>query len=334
MHVALDTTPLLGDRTGIGHALAGVLDGFAALPDGERPEISRFVLSARALLGGRAARAAGRPVPFPAKVLHRLWADRGRPAIDRWIGSPDVVHGTNFVAPPVRRGVAVATVHDVWGLPEGIRRLIERTVLGGGWVHVPSEHVRAQVSDLFGTDRVRVVPWAVPALPEGGRLPAAVPDGPYVLFLGRDLPRKNVGVLVEAARRLHDLGLVLAGPGTEARGGLGTVTDDTRAALVRGAAVLAYPSEDEGFGLPVLEAMSVGVPVVAARAGAIPEVAGDAAVLVPPGDADALADGIRAALGDATLGARGRARAATFTWAATARGLIALYADAMATAAP
>ncbi len=95
--------------------------------------------------------------------------------------------------------------------------------------------------------------------------------------------------------------------------------------------MVAVPSADEGFGFPVLEAMSVGVPVVAAAAGALPEVAGDAAVLVPPGDATALAAGIRAALADpAPLAERGRIRAAAFTWAATARGFAALYAEAAA----
>ena len=66
-----------------------------------------------------------------------------------------------------------------------------------------------------------------------------------------------------------------------------------------GALLLAYPSLYEGFGLPPLEAMSLGVPVVATTAGAIPEVVGDAALLVPPGDAPALAEALVAAVGDA-----------------------------------
>lgn len=93
--------------------------------------------------------------------------------------------------------------------------------------------------------------------------------------------------------------------------------------------MLAYPSLDEGFGLPPLEAMSVGVPVVATRAGGIPEVVGDAALLVDVGDAAGMAEALRAATADererARLVAAGRHREATFTWARTAAGLAQLW---------
>jgi len=336
MHVALDTTPLLGARTGVGHAVAGVLDGFAALAEPERPALTRFVVSARALVGKRPAGVADRVLPLPAGVLHRTWAATGRPPVDCWLGRPAVVHGTNFVAPPLRDGAEVVTVHDLWELPPRTVSLIQGTVRRGGWVHAPSAHVAGLVAERFGTDRVRAVPWGVPALPTGGAAPPGVPPGPFVLFLGRDLPRKRLDLLAEAVAMVPEVRLVLAGPGTERRpGGLGAVTDGQRAALVRAAAVVAVPSVDEGFGFPVLEAMSAGVPVVAAAAGALPEIAADAAVLVPPGDPAALADGVRAALADpAALAASGRDRAAAFTWTATARGLTALYAGAAGVGAP
>jgi glycosyltransferase involved in cell wall biosynthesis len=332
MHVALDTTPLLGDRTGVGHAVAGMLDGFGALAEPDRPVLTRYVLSGRALLGGRPTPPIDRRLPLPAGLLHRVWAATGRPAVDGWLGRPAVVHGTNFVAPPLRHGTEVVTVHDLWDLPPRTLALVRATVRRGGWVHTPSAHVAGLVAERFATDRVRAVPWGVPPLPDGGAPPPGMPSGRYVLFLGRDLPRKHVGVLEEAAAAVPGVQLVLAGPGTERRrGGLGPVTEGQRAALLRRAAAVAVPSADEGFGFPVLEAVSVGVPVVAAAAGALPEVAGDAAVLVAPGDPAALAEGLRAALADAApLVARGRVRAATFTWEATARGLAALYAEAAA----
>jgi glycosyltransferase involved in cell wall biosynthesis len=110
----------------------------------------------------------------------------------------------------------------------------------------------------------------------------------------------------------------------------GRVDDATRAALIRNATVVAYPSADEGFGFPVLEAMSAGVPVVASRVGGLPEIAGDAALLVTvEDDPSELADALARIVTDDALRAvqieRGRARAAAFSWASHAAGMAALW---------
>ena len=128
----------------------------------------------------------------------------------------------------------------------------------------------------------------------------------YCLAVGDLGPRKNLGALGAAVRHLGDRDLTLAlvgkpGPDGEriAResGGrwLGHVDDEDLADLYRAAAVTAYPSLYEGFGLPVVEAMACGSPVVASDRGAIPEVAGDAAILVEPSPRG-IAEGIRRAL--------------------------------------
>ncbi len=108
---------------------------------------------------------------------------------------------------------------------------------------------------------------------------------------------------------------------------LGYVDDPTLAALYRGCALLAFPSRYEGFGLPVLEAMSYGAPVVCTSAASLPEVAGDAAAYVPPNDAPALAAAMRRVLDDLAyandLRRRGPPRAANFTWEATAERTLA-----------
>ncbi|MEZ5139840.1 MAG: glycosyltransferase [Acidimicrobiales bacterium] len=104
--------------------------------------------------------------------------------------------------------------------------------------------------------------------------------------------------------------------------------------MLRGASALAYPSRYEGFGLVPLEAMAVGTPVVATRVGAVPEVVGDAALLVPERDPDALADGLRAVLHDPSIARRliddGTSRAAAFTWDAAVDGVVGLYRRAVA----
>jgi glycosyltransferase involved in cell wall biosynthesis len=172
-------------------------------------------------------------------------------------------------------------------------------------------------------------------------------DGPYVFFLGGIEPRKNLHALVEAFSRVatDDAGLVIAGgpvrwiPQAEVRlremvaelpEGVrrrivftGYVADEHANALMAGAEVLAYPSLYEGFGFPVLEAMSAGVPVLTSDASSLLEVAGDAAVLVDPHDTEAITDGLRRLLRDEELRARLRAagleRVRAFTWPETAR---------------
>ena len=109
----------------------------------------------------------------------------------------------------------------------------------------------------------------------------------------------------------------------------GRVDGDARTALLRRATLLAYPSLDEGFGFPLLDAMQAGIPVVAANAGSIPEIAGDAAVLVDPLDVDALATALLAvATDDATrrrLVGLGDLQLRRFSWTRCADEMVALY---------
>jgi glycosyltransferase involved in cell wall biosynthesis len=220
--------------------------------------------------------------------------------------------------------------------------------------------VAAEVDELFGpglrdAGRIVVVPFGIPRIGPPGPLPsdltARIGSAPYVLALGALVPRKNLPRLVRVFGHLgsahRDLRLVLAGPDGPDRAAIdaavdgltgalrervifaGAVAEGVRRTLLEGAAAVAYPSLYEGFGFPVLEAMSLGVPVVAAESGAIPEVAGDAAALVDPYDEDALAEELAKILDDerhrGDLVTRGRARAARFTWTETARGLRDAY---------
>lgn len=170
-------------------------------------------------------------------------------------------------------------------------------------------------------------------------------ERPYLLFVGAIRPRKDPVTALEALAMLdEDMRLVMVGPPKKeidrvllaverlGLGGrvalLGYVPRPRLAALYRNAACLVLPSLYEGFGLPVVEAMASGTPVVASQVGAIPEVAGDAAVLVPPRDPVALAEGVRCALARRDeLVRMGLERASSFTWEALARRTLQVYQD-------
>lgn len=179
-------------------------------------------------------------------------------------------------------------------------------------------------------------------------------EGGYILFVGSLEPRKNVKRLLEAysilpERLRREYRLVVAGgrgwlnseiPGLVEGLGIrervafpGYVAEGDMAALYSAAALFAYPSLYEGFGLPILEAMSCGAPVVTSNVSSMPEVAGDSAVLVDPRDPEAIAAAMTAILEDAGLGARLRAagpeRAALFSWERCARETLEVYAKVM-----
>jgi len=103
--------------------------------------------------------------------------------------------------------------------------------------------------------------------------------------------------------------------------------------LFRRARIFAFPSLDEGFGIPVLEAMAFGVPVITSNRSALPEIAGDAALIVDPANVEEIAGALRRLMDDQNereeLARRGRARAAHFTWTETARQTYAVYTELM-----
>jgi glycosyltransferase involved in cell wall biosynthesis len=356
VRVAIDVGPTHGRRTGIGNAVAWTID---ALGQCDGLDLRPYVISARARV-----RPPEQRLPLPAALALRMWSHRSAP-MDRWLGHPDVVHGTNYVVPPARCA-RVVSVYDCWFLehPEDaepdVRRaaaVLRRAVGDGAHVVTSSDATTRRARDLLDTDRVRTVLLGPPVIDDAPAMaapPIGLPEqADFILALGTMERRKNLPTLVDAfgrlAREQPTVRLVIAGaagndvsavdraiarlaPGTAERVvRTGTVDPAAKRWLLTHARVLAYPSLDEGFGFPILEAQQAGTPVVASTAGSIPQVAGAAALLSPARDAEALAANLYWIVTNdemhAKLVRRGLANVARFSWAATAEKYHHLYRE-------
>jgi glycosyltransferase involved in cell wall biosynthesis len=290
---------------------------------------------------------------------YELWHRWRRPPIPV---EADVMHAPSLAVPPSREIPLIVTIHDLAFLrhPEvftdrGVafhRRGLAIAYREAEAILTVSEFTRGElVRAGFEPERLHVAPLGIvvepgePAAILDARVAAVGVERPFILSVGTIEPRKGLDILAAAfarVRRAHpDLTLVIAGPkgwltvpGLDAPGivRLGKVDEATLDALYRRATLCALPSRYEGFGLPALEAMARGCPVIASDATALPGVVGDAGVLVPPGDVVGWTATLSDLLGDdaarADYAARGLSRAATFTWAASARAHRDAYAAA------
>ncbi len=304
-----------------------------------------------------------RSLPLPRRALYESWHRMRWPAVQRATGPVDVIHATGMAVPP-RSAPLVVTVHDVaWRRHPGhatahgtrfFERSLELTLQDADLILCSSE---ATARDLRAAgaddDRLRVVPLGVRVRPvaAGRGAEVRVRHGlaqPFVLWVGTVEPRKNLASLVLAYRRLArpDVDLVLVGPKgwnedldaliapvADRVRVLGFVSTDDLDALYGEAAAFCYPSLLEGFGLPVLEAMAQGAPVVTSAGTATAEAAGDAGIIVDPTDVGALCGAMQSILEDPSIAERlalaGPARAASFTWEATAQRTVAAYREAL-----
>ncbi|HEY68129.1 MAG TPA: glycosyltransferase family 4 protein [Thermoflexia bacterium] len=308
-----------------------------------------------------------RTLPISDEWLARLWHRARLPIpVEAITGPLDVFYSPDFVLPPTRRTTrTLLTVHDLSFLryPEAfvpklrryLMRVVPRSVARANLVLADSAHTRSDIVSLLGVppDKVQVLysgvhprfrPQPEPGEAERIRARYGLDERPYVLSVGTVQPRKNYVRLIRAFARLEpNAQLVIAG----GRGwlyedifaeaekhsncvrALGFVGEADLPALYRNAALFAFPSLYEGFGLPVLEAMACGVPVVCSHTSSLPEVAGDAALLVDPLDTDGLAKAMARVLEDAELRremiARGLEQAARFTWERAARQLLGTF---------
>jgi glycosyltransferase involved in cell wall biosynthesis len=358
LRVGVDATPLLGQRSGVGNYVTGLLDGMAQQNEG--PEILLTLFSARGSVPAPLpVRTRAAPRRAPARVLRPTWSRWSWPPVELLTGRVDVFHGTNFVLPPLARAGGVITVHDlaylkyretVTGDAAGYGVLVPDALRRGAHVIAVSQAMADEIMAEYGLpfERVSVAHHGVhPAWSESRpadattRARLGLPDR-YLLFMGNLEPRKNLGTLVRAhaAARRQDPTvprLVLVGPagwGDRWQGSppdpvdvvlAGYLGDEDLRATVAGAEAVCMPSHYEGFGLPVLEALAAGRPVLASDIPAHHEVAQGHATLLPADDADAWAQALTRLADTPTDPDALRSHAATFTWKRSAAAHLEAY---------
>jgi len=295
---------------------------------------------------------------LPRQILYEMWNRFDTPKTENLVKSVDLVHASGGAVPSTDLSL-VATIHDLswreqndW-FPSRGKRFAE------AWLDKARKAERiicpsiTTFKDLvkagFDEQIIRIVPLGVKTRKVGqdqveGLLEENSIKTPFILWVGTIEPRKNIPTLVQAMQQIPEIPLVLVGPkGWESDLQsvidpirerviiIGEVDEATKHTWYKAASVFCFPSLLEGFGLPIAEAMSHGTPVVTSSTTATSEVAGDAALLIDPKSADAIAESIKKILSKSEiakeLGEKGLERAKKMTWKDTALATADVYRE-------
>lgn len=308
-------------------------------------------------------------LPLPVRLYNLLVATSFQPALtyfEQYFDNPDLVHGTNYSVYPCKQSLKVMNIYDLSFIKypqytdtvvKAYHKQIKKNLQWTDLVLTISESSKKDIIDYLEVepDKVAVTPLASRYLSERVVDELENPTNydfsrPYLLFVSTLEPRKNIITLISAFNYLKqkykiDHSLVLIGqkgwnykpifkviassPYQDCIHHLDYLPDELVALFYAKADVFVYPSYYEGFGLPVLEAMTLGAPVVTSNTSSLPEVAGDAAILVDPNDVISLAEAIFNVISDRTLRSnlivKGKKQAKLYLWERTARETLNAY---------
>ena len=365
LRIGIDIRPFYEPLTGVGWYLYFLLHEFAKRDDVELV----FFGDARITDEGPALHA---DLPPNAELLvfdlrgqpkSRLARPLTAAAYVAWmeLAGVDVVFGANYFLPRLHAAIArrrVITIHDLTykRFPEllqketldNLERQMKREIAQADAIVCVSESTRRDLLHFYDVDPSRAFAIQSGIAPPRAYAPVEGLPSRYILFVSTIEPRKNLGVLLDAYERVRsshpDVALVVVGkvgwksesliPRLRRPGivHLDYLDPARLASVYRDATVFVMPSIYEGFGFPLLEAMTLGVPSIAARSSSLPEIGGDAALYFEPSDARALEAHLGRLLNDEALRAdmatRGRAQAAKFSWARAADKTLAVLRNA------
>jgi glycosyltransferase involved in cell wall biosynthesis len=299
-------------------------------------------------------------IPLTQSIANILWNSWHRIPIEVFTGNISILHTSDWIEPPAH-ALKITTVHDVIPLkfPHYTHQVIRRTHLKRlYWVKKESNKIIADsqataddLAELLGIKKSKIeviYPGADKSIKQPGfghigniKSKYSI-NNDFFLAVGTNEPRKNLYNLISAFNKFQkktnsNMNLVIAG--NSGWGGevevndrikvLGYVSDSGLQSLYAKAAAFVYPSLYEGFGLPVLEAMSLKCPVITSDRGSLREIAGEAAYLVNPESIDSIANALKQLTGDKILRdkliVKGTTQAAKFKWSVTAKNVLDLY---------
>ena len=364
MRIGIDVTASIYQGTGVSSYYWELVPELIKL--GREHE---FVLLGYALRRYHELTLATKKFRFPPRIMEFLWNQLHVFPVEKLVGEVDVFHAWDYLQPPAKKAKVVTTIHDLTAIkfpmyhhPLTVAAQTHRL----RWVRreasliiADSEATKQDIIELLGIEqeRIRVVHLASGQI--FGKFKAQSSkfkvdeidrikkkygiEGEYLLSVGTMEPRKNLKRVMAAFAEIRNQkseirNLVVvgrAGWGEQvmpAKGVkfLGVVPERDLPGLYGGAMALIYPSLYEGFGLPILEAMTVGCPVVTSDRGSLKEVAGEAAVLVDPENEDSIAMGIEEAVERRAVWVKkGLAQAAKFSWEKAARETLRVYEEAV-----
>jgi glycosyltransferase involved in cell wall biosynthesis len=286
---------------------------------------------------------------------------------DKYLDSPSIIQGTDHFVYPCRDALKIMTIHDLSFIkyPEYAPKIVKKTYKDRiknclQWTDLIitfSQSTKQDIMEMFTfpEDKIFITHQASRYENLPINLSQIHPinynsNNPYLLFVSTFEPRKNIINIIQAFNYLKKTkkiahNLILIGqkgwqyqsifkainnsPFREHIRYLGYLSDQEVALFYHNAEVFVYPSYYEGFGLPVLEAMSLGVPVITSNTSSLPEVAGDAAILINPDNYQELADAILQVINNTQLRnqliEKGKNRAKLFSWQNTAKQTINAY---------
>jgi glycosyltransferase involved in cell wall biosynthesis len=358
MRIVLDGAPLTEETGGIRR----YVEELATSLTREFPEDEVYVVNDRPMRDAELLVRAGAQIrdSTPKGWANQRWWLMGISNLCDSLNAT-VFHGTDFSVPYLHKHPAVLTVHDLspWLRPEwqpSAKRIRQRTPwmirLGlADAVITVSESMRTEIIARFGIPRERV--HAIPLAANSRFRPAhGYPEQgvegapPYFLYVGTLEPRKNVPEMIAAwlpvyqetgvalkiaGRRRQDFSFHAEHPGLA---WLGAVPDEELPSLYSGALAVVYPSEYEGFGLPVLEAMQCGAPVVVGPAAALRELVADGGIVVMPTSTPEFGGVLRRFATEKDFrmkwSERGLCRAQLYSWNVTAQRTRGVYQEAIA----